>query len=233
MPNRIIREGWIESEAIHALSAEAERFFLRLCLRADDFGRYHANHVLLRSNLFPLHDSIDVKRVHSWVEECARAGLLDVYECQGKRFLLIRKFDQRTRAAKSKFPEPPNDGHMSVKCQTGDGHPRTYSYSYSEASAEPGGTRAQKMTLPPSLDTQEFRDAWDRWLIHWGQAFGRGKPMPMQTEDVQLREIEPLGSARAIAAINNAIAKGDLRKPAEPFAGKPKTNGHEPALKYV
>lgn len=94
------------------------------------------------------------------------------------------------------------------------------------------GTRAQTMTLPPSLDTKEFRAAWDRWLIHWSQVFGRQKPMPMQTEDAQLRELEPLGSARAVAAINNSITKGNLSKPFEPFAGK-KLNGHEPALREV
>lgn len=97
---------------------------------------------------------------------------------------------------------------------------------------ELGATRAETITLPASLDTKEFREAWDRWLIHWAQSFGRQNPMPMQTEDVQLRELEPLGSARAIAAINNSIARGNAPKPLEPFAGK-KTNGHEPALRYV
>ena len=67
MPNRIIREGWLDSDPINTLDANAERFFLRLCLRADDFGRFHANPLLLKASLFPLVESVKTADLPKWV----------------------------------------------------------------------------------------------------------------------------------------------------------------------
>lgn len=104
MPNRIIRESWLESEAINSLSIHGERFFLRLCLKADDFGRYHANEQLLKSNLFPLKEDVRNTDIARWLAECEAAGLVRTFLHASKRYLEIPKFDQRTRALTSKFP---------------------------------------------------------------------------------------------------------------------------------
>ncbi len=134
MPSRIIREGWLESEPVNQLDAQAERFFLRLCLRADDFGRYHANPKLLSSTLFPLKADIRITDIPRWIAACEKAGLLRCYSSDHKPLIEIRKFGQRTRAKKSKFPDPPpDDGHLPGICPTDDGHPRTYSESESES----------------------------------------------------------------------------------------------------
>jgi hypothetical protein len=42
MPNRILREFWLTSESIDALTAEGERFFARLRLVTDYRGRFEA-----------------------------------------------------------------------------------------------------------------------------------------------------------------------------------------------
>lgn len=107
MPSRIIREGWLESETVNQLNAEDERFYLRLMLRADDFGRYHANPVLLRSALYPLKDDVRTTDVSRWLAACEKAGLVRCYTHAQKPYLEIPKFGQRTRADTSKFPEPP------------------------------------------------------------------------------------------------------------------------------
>lgn len=78
----------------------------------------------------------------------------------------------------------------------------------------------QRARLPELLDTPAMRDAWDRWLAHWSTSFANGRPMPEQTAHSQLRELLALGPDRAIAAIENAITKGGLRKPCEPFNSK-------------
>jgi len=39
MPNRILRD-WTDSDRVNSLSAEAERLFIRLIMKADDYGRY-------------------------------------------------------------------------------------------------------------------------------------------------------------------------------------------------
>jgi hypothetical protein len=121
MPNRIIREGWLESEPINGLSKDAELFFLRLCLKADDYGRYHGNPILLKSSLYPLKESIRSTDMPRWLAECEKAGLVRCYQHSDKKFVEIVKFMQRTRTD-SKFPSPENGqilpvGQMSDNCQ--------------------------------------------------------------------------------------------------------------------
>lgn len=116
MPNRIIREGWLESSRIDKLDAQGERFFLRLCLKADDFGRYNAAPQLLKSLLFPLKDDLRNTDMSRCLAACEKAGLVRCYEANGKRYLEINNFDQRLRAKVSKFPQ------MSDACQTHDWH---------------------------------------------------------------------------------------------------------------
>src|SRR5574343_23713 len=84
MPSRIIRDGWLESERINALKPEEECFYLRLCLRADDFGRYHANPVLLKSNVFPLRENVRSTDIPRWLAACQKAGLVRCYEADAK-----------------------------------------------------------------------------------------------------------------------------------------------------
>lgn len=110
MPNRIIREGWIDSERIDRLSPGAERFFLRLCLKADDYGRFSANVKLLRSALFPLRDDVRETDISRDLAAAQEAGLVRFYEVDRKRYLQIVDFKQQIRS-KSKYPEP-NGGHM-------------------------------------------------------------------------------------------------------------------------
>jgi hypothetical protein len=126
----------LESEVIDKLSANAERFFFRLMLRADDYGRYHAHPQLLRSNLFPLKSDIRSSDVSQWLTECEAVALVRTYESDSKRFLEIPKFNQRVRSD-SKFPRPPwGDGHLSDMCQTTDSNPPPYSESESEANSK-------------------------------------------------------------------------------------------------
>lgn len=111
MPNRIIRDGWLESEAINQLDQGAERFFLRLCLCADDYGRYNANPILLKSNLFPLREDVRCTDISRWLAACEKAGMVRMYQAEAKAFLEIAKFGQRIKDnVKSKFPECPPDG---------------------------------------------------------------------------------------------------------------------------
>jgi len=80
-------------------------FFTRLIMKADDFGRFHANPKLLASFLFPL-KAYDVGYIASALTECQRAGLFVIYVVDGKDYLEIKDFGQRLRNMRSKFPEP-------------------------------------------------------------------------------------------------------------------------------
>ena len=124
MPNRILRP-WVDSEAVNSLSDAAEVFFVRLIQCADDYGRFYGTPMLLKSYLFPLKDK-RVADISRWIAECVKAGLIADYEVAGKRFVEIRKFNQRLRLkGDSKFPappdeSPPDDSQMTVMCQSCD-----------------------------------------------------------------------------------------------------------------
>lgn len=104
MANRVLRD-WTTSEKIHTLSAEAERFFTRLIMKVDDFGRYYGNPKLLAASLFPLHDHVSVDPVVGWLKECVDASLIKKYNVDGKDYVEIILFDQKgLKVRKAKFP---------------------------------------------------------------------------------------------------------------------------------
>lgn len=109
MPNRIIREGWIDSERISQLSPAEETFFLRLCLRADDYGRFTAHIKVLKAELYPLADEVRDTDMTRRLAACEKAGLVRCYEVNGKRYVEIADFRQQMRAKNSKYPAP-SDG---------------------------------------------------------------------------------------------------------------------------
>lgn len=121
MPSRMIREGWLESHRIDALDAAAERFFLRLCLKADDYGRFHATPQILKSLLFPMKEDLRSTDMSRFLVDCEKAGLVRCYDHSGKPFVEVLRFDQRMRSKSSKFPAPPDgcpadDGHVTGMC---------------------------------------------------------------------------------------------------------------------
>jgi hypothetical protein len=59
--------------------------------------------------------------------------------------------------------------------------------------------------LPPSLDTAEFRGAWDSWMRYRKQA---RKPLTPETAKRQLAKCAKLGADRAAAAIEVSIERG-------------------------
>jgi hypothetical protein len=106
MPNRILRD-WTNSDRIDSLSCQAEVFFTRLIMKADDFGCFWADTRLLKANLYPLKlDKIREADMSRWIAECVKAGLIVLYEANQKKYLQIQDFRQRLDKAKAKFPLP-------------------------------------------------------------------------------------------------------------------------------
>lgn len=107
MPNRYLRESFIESERVNAVSLTAELFWLHLLVNVDDFGRCEANPELLRARLFPLRlETIRKATVSGWIAECELAQLVRRYEVDGKQYLQMERWE-KGRAEKSKYPPPP------------------------------------------------------------------------------------------------------------------------------
>ena len=105
MPNRILRD-WTDSETIESLDVYTERFFTRLIMKVDDFGRYSTNKQLLKSTMFPLKSDIRETDITRWLSECEKAGLIALYDVAGKGYLQINNFKQVLRQKKEKYPSP-------------------------------------------------------------------------------------------------------------------------------
>lgn len=113
MANRVLRD-FTDSERVDLLSACAERFYTRLMMKADDFGRFFEDSRLLLSNLFPLkigsdRENVSITQIEEWKNECVTAQLLTIYEVNGKKYISINNFGQRLRRMVSKFPDPPTN----------------------------------------------------------------------------------------------------------------------------
>jgi len=109
MPDRILRTGFLTSDGINSLSVDSERFYVRLILVADDFGRFDGRPAILLSYLFPLKSSeFNHGHIEDWISDCVKAGVLSRYEVEGKPYILIERSRQRIRpGTASKFPPPP------------------------------------------------------------------------------------------------------------------------------
>lgn len=115
MPTRMVRD-WTNSDKINDISFQAEVLFLRLIMKADDFGCFYADSKRLKANLFPIKDSVRDSDISRWMAECQKAGMIVVYEVDSKKYLQIVDFGQRKRQMQSKFPPPSIDGQLSDNC---------------------------------------------------------------------------------------------------------------------
>ena len=102
MPNRLIRDEMLESEAILSLPIEARWLYVTILLSADDVGLFEATS-------FKLARRADIRRESGdkLLSMLADADLIRLYEVDGKRYGFIPKFRQRLQIKRSKFPTPP------------------------------------------------------------------------------------------------------------------------------
>jgi hypothetical protein len=121
MAQRLIRD-CTDSDKINKISRQAECFFYRLMMKADDYGNYHGDPRLLKSSLYPLLENITVQEISNWVNECLAVqgqmdgiGLIILYEHKGKQFIHILNFGQRLRQARKRFPDAPNIENSTVR----------------------------------------------------------------------------------------------------------------------
>jgi hypothetical protein len=139
MPNRVIREGFLDDENVNSVKEETQLFYVRLFLKADDYGRFDARPEYIKSQCYPVTDK-RLSDVSHMLGELQQAKLIYCYEVLGKKYLLILKFRQRLRKMKSKYPEPVDfnedkylDCQLTVSCQSGDSNSPPESESESES----------------------------------------------------------------------------------------------------
>jgi len=171
LPNRILREGILESERIHKIGPMAELFYRRLMSIADDYGRYACDVPVLLSLCFPRRPTwADEQVLPLWLEECREAGLVIIYEVNKRKYLEICDFKQQRRAA-SKWPDPANQ--MLSTCVADAKHMRSESESESES-------ESVMLSAAAGFDCQDL--ASRLWDIHPSPSDLGGVQMAVSSE---------------------------------------------------
>ena len=118
MPNRILKESICTSDSVEKLSWFEEVFFYRLIVNCDDYGRMDARLPILRARLFPLKNTTN-KDIKNALQSLRSAGLIDLYEVDGRSVLQMRTWEkhQQIRARKSKYPAKDSGAQVDdIKC---------------------------------------------------------------------------------------------------------------------
>lgn len=104
---RSIKPEFWKSERVASLPRDSRLLFIGLWNLADDAGRFRAHPNLIQGELFPYEPESDVA---GWLQALVDAGLVLLYEADGRRYGLVvgfsehQKIDKRTE---SRLPPPP------------------------------------------------------------------------------------------------------------------------------
>lgn len=162
MPTRYLKSGIRDSESLDLLSPLTETLFYRLIVTVDDFGRYDARPSMIKAHCFPIKDSVKQKDCVAMLNELCNAGLICIYQVDGKEYLQMCRWDNVPRAKESKFPQMNDDAihlHASVK-QSHTNAPLTVTVTETKTVTE---TETKGASAPFVLPTWINNDHWKAW----------------------------------------------------------------------
>lgn len=197
---------WTASDKINSISVHAERFFVRLIMKVDDYGCFNADSRLLKAHLYPLLlDSIREADLLRWMTECQKAGLIVLYENDSKKYLQIVDFRQRLDKARSKFPLPSvNDFRETVnefpaEVET-EVEPEVEKEKYSAGAP---------VIIKPFL-SERFEEAWSGWKNYKKKdhRFSYKSPESERAALDDLNKLARSDEGLAIEIIKQSMAKG-------------------------
>lgn len=105
MPMRYLKPEYRDSDTINALSDAAEALWCRLLVTVDDYGRFDGRPSLVKSQCYPVKESVTAAHCDQLLRELDAKGAIVVFLVGGKPYLQMQKWTNTPRAAKSKFPE--------------------------------------------------------------------------------------------------------------------------------
>lgn len=144
--------------------------FVRLLMKADDYGRFHAEPRRLKAALFPLVENLRATDVTKWLVELTNRHLILCYQSSDDRQLLaIPRFGQRLKQSVPKFPAPPgmpdnwmpDDGGLhpdSRAPQPTSGSPPPTSGKFPEVPARDGDGDVKPLAQPDG-----FARFWEQY----------------------------------------------------------------------
>lgn len=192
MPNRILRDGVLSSEAVCGLGWAAEVLYRRLMSVADDYGRFSASTKLIRAACYPLQiDKVSDSDIGKWLAQVAEAGLVRVYPAQdGKSYLEIQKFGQQVRS-KSKYPGP-DDACSSAasNCSQAIANEHLDVFGVGDVSEDEKGARKRAQPFDAGvIDLPEWLDSalWQSWC---DDRKARRKPVSERGAAMQIAKLD-------------------------------------------
>lgn len=172
VPQRMLRDGIIDSRRVNRLSEPAEILYRRLMSVVDDYGRFECDLDVIRARCFPLQlDRWPISKIDACLEEISPVDyrespgetvdhceppLITVYSVGRKKYIQINNFGQRVQS-KPKYPEPPepfstvNHGDPPLRARERENERTT------------SNTKERNTSLE---ELQEISKAFDRHLKH-------------------------------------------------------------------
>lgn len=212
MPNRILRDGVLSSEAVCGLGWAAEVLYRRLMSVVDDYGRFSASTKLIRAACYPLQiDKVSDSDIGKWLAQVAEAGLVRVYPAQdGKSYLEIQKFGQQIRS-KSKFPGPDECVQASASnCSQPPANAHLDVFVFEDVSEEVKGARKRSQPFDPAaMELPEWLDR-ELWVAWCEDRKARKKPISERGASMQISKLDEYRQQGTSpkAVIEHSIAGG-------------------------
>lgn len=227
MPNRIIREGILTSPRMAKLGWPEEVFYRRLLSVVDDFGRYYADHGLLRAACYPRQLSkVSDPDIGKWLRACADAALVRVYPAQdGESYLEVLDFGQQVRAKKSKFPD------MLSTCAADAAQTQSNAHLDVSVSVFEDVSVSVKVAPQPFVLPEWIPE--DTWAAYCKVRAGKKAKNEPHALGLIVKDLEGFRAAGhdPVAVLNNSIKSGwagvfePKTKPGQPQASTP---SHDP-----
>ncbi len=167
MPNRILRDGILTSPRVAKLNWAEETFYRRLHSVVDDFGRYYADHGLVRAACYPrLLNKVSDSDIEKWLTACVTAALVRVYPAEdGERYLMVLDFKQQVRATKSKFPQPTGTCVADAQQMKSNEHLGVFGVVSEGVDVSVVVSEKKSAVAPPPFELPDWinRGHWDAW----------------------------------------------------------------------
>lgn len=159
MPNRVLRD-WTDSYRFDGLSAEAECLFVRLIMKADDYGNFHGDARIVDSICYPLGTKSNVAKS---LKELESRELIAFYHHAGRSYLTITNFGQRLRHTTRKFPDPATSDNIKSAAICGNPPQVAASCGKPRLEVEVEEKRKEVETKSSSADDAGFESFWNAY----------------------------------------------------------------------
>jgi len=113
MPNRVIRDGFLDSDKVNRLDWFVECVYHRLLLVVDDAGRIDGRTDLLVSRLFPLKGRVRANDVESALYGLKEAGLIVSWMVGAQPIIQVTNWRRCGRSQYSRYPDA--EGNFAIQ----------------------------------------------------------------------------------------------------------------------